>query len=175
MDAAIVPATASDAIAIAALHAQSWQSAYRGLVPDSYLDGPVVEERRRFWRARLADDSPDRLTLKAVHAGHLVGFACVLRDEDPAWGPLLDNLHVRPDLKGLGLGSRLLQACREWAAAVAPSSPMHLWVIEGNLPARRFYDRRGGTLTERRIVNVPPGVPVAALRYVWPALSTEGT
>ena len=45
MDYAIVPANMEDAPAIAALHSESWRSAYRGLVPDAFLDGPVIDER----------------------------------------------------------------------------------------------------------------------------------
>lgn len=170
MDYPIIEAGAEDADAIAALHAESWQDAYRGLVPDDYLDGPLLDERLAFWRARLARPSSDRLTLKAMSGGEMAGFACVLRDEDPEWGPLLDNLHVKPALKGRGIGARLLRASREWAAQVAPGRTLHLWVIENNLPARRFYDRQGGLVNGRSVHEMTAGVVIAAVRYVWPAL-----
>jgi GNAT superfamily N-acetyltransferase len=91
----------------------------------------------------------------------------VLRDADPEWGPLLDNLHVRPHLKGRGIGARLLQASREWSSAVAPGRPMHLWVLEGNAQARHFYDRERGDIVERQMVELTQGIMVPALRYVW--------
>ena len=33
---------------------RAWQSAYRGIVPDDYLDALEVDSRRERWRARLA-------------------------------------------------------------------------------------------------------------------------
>jgi GNAT superfamily N-acetyltransferase len=171
MDCPIILAGPADAEAIAALHIESWRDAYRGLVPDPYLDGPIVEERAAFWRARLAEPGDGRFTLKALTADSIGGFACTLRDAEPEWGPLLDNLHVKPALKGVGIGARLLRTSREWAARVAPGQTLHLWVIEGNTAARRFYDRQGGAETGRRVNEMVPGVVVTAVRYVWPPLA----
>lgn len=164
----LVAAGPEDAPAIAALHVTSWRSAYKGLVPDAFLAGPVEEDRRTLWESRLSAPDDSRLVLKAVDdRGTMVGFTCVLRDADPACGPLLDNLHVAPDLKGRGIGALLLQASRAWSSAVAPGQPMHLWVIEGNAQARHFYDREGGEVVERQILELTAGIMVPALRYVW--------
>jgi GNAT superfamily N-acetyltransferase len=171
MECAIVVASASDAPVIAALHAESWRNAYRGLYRDEFLDGPVFEERLWFWNERLAEPYPERRHVLLATAGdERVGFACVLLDADPAWSPLLDNLHVKPAYKGHGIGARLLTASREWIALAAPGEPMHLWVMEGNTDARRFYDRQGGTVAERSIVEYGPGKGQVVLRYVWPPL-----
>jgi GNAT superfamily N-acetyltransferase len=167
MSCTLVPAVRDDAPAIAALHVDSWQSAYRGLVPDAFLAGPVVPDRLHLWTARLAVPDDTRLVLKAMDGEALVGFTCVLRDADPAWGPLLDNLHVRPDRKGAGIGLQLFTASREWSSLVSPGQPMHLWVIEGNTEARRFYDRQHGEVVERQILELTAGIHVPALRYVW--------
>jgi GNAT superfamily N-acetyltransferase len=174
MNYSIVPADPTDAIAIATLHAESWRSAYRGLVPDAFLDGPVVEERLQYWTDRLAaDEEGPRYLLKAVDGPVIVGFMCAVRDADPAWGPLLDNLHVKPGFKGLGIGRELLAAARKWTAQVAPRRPMHLWVIEDNMNARRFYERVGGVVAERQIVDFTAGIATPALRYLWQPLGVE--
>ena len=175
MDDAIAFAACSDAAAIAALHAESWRTAYRGLYADEFLDGPILEERLRFWTERMSAPNPERRhVIGATANGQLVGFACVLLDAEPGWGPLLDNLHVKPAYKGHGIGARLLAASRDWVARAAPGEPLHLWVMEGNLPARRFYDRQGGTVVERATVDDGPGIGQPALRYVWPPLSEIG-
>src|SRR6185369_4532125 len=46
-------ATGDDAPAIAALHAESWRTTYRGALRDDYLDGHIVRERTTVWRGRL--------------------------------------------------------------------------------------------------------------------------
>lgn len=164
----IIPARVDDADAIAMLQIESWRSAYRGLLPDAFLDGPIVEDRLRLWRSRLRAPAPDRrLVVKARTDGALAGFVCVLLDAEPEWGPLLENLHVRPDLKGKGIGRRLFESARDWVGDVAPAERMHLTVIEGNVAARRFYDRQGGTIVERKIVEVVPGAWLPMLRYIW--------
>jgi GNAT superfamily N-acetyltransferase len=159
-----------DASAIAALHAESWRTAYRGFLPDEFLDGPLTADRMRLWAVRMpAPDPHRRLVLKAVSNGALVGFACVLLDAEPAWGALLDNLHVKPMLRGHGIGTRLFDESREWVAHAAPGQRLHLTVIEANVDARRFYDRQGGLVVDRQIVEVVPGTRLPVLRYVWEA------
>lgn len=101
-------ACASDDLRVAELHTASWRSAYRGLLSDAYLDGDILAERGRLWEQRLAQPSGRQLVLLAEEGEALLGFVCVLLDEEPAWGAYLDNLHVRPGLTGRGLGRRLL-------------------------------------------------------------------
>ena len=160
-----------DSDAIAALHAESWRSAYRGLVPDDFLGAGLDAERQQAWRDRFATVPPDRrLVLLATSGDALIGFTCVLADGETGFGPLLDNLHVKPGWRGRGIGARLLDESRAWVDRIAPGQPMHLWVMEGNTAARAFYRARGGTEGELR-VNEMGGAPVAAVRCTWPALA----
>lgn len=150
------------------MHAESWRTAYRGFLPDTFLDGPVFDERRQFWTTRMAAPHSDRrLVVKAVSDDGILGFACAVLDADRRWGALLDNLHVRPDLKGRGVGKRLFDYVREWIATVEPDWCMHLTVIEANHYARRFYDREGGRIVERLTAEHVPGTRVPILRYLW--------
>jgi GNAT superfamily N-acetyltransferase len=168
----VATAGVEDADRIANLHAASWRSAYRGLYPDAFLDGPVFDDRARAWNARMRSPGANRRhVLKAVAGDAMVGFACVLLDAEPAWGALLDNLHVVPELKGHGIGRRLFEAAHRWVAAAAPGTRMHLTVIERNHNARAFYDRLGGVVVERKIVEVVPGTRLDVLRYSWEPLA----
>jgi GNAT superfamily N-acetyltransferase len=168
----LTPATASDAAAIAELHAQSWRIAYRGLLTDEYLDDHVLRDRTSFWSKRFSAPQPERrLVLKALgDEATWLGFVCVLLDEEPAWGARLDNLHVSPQLKGTGIGYALFQAAREWTAQMMPEAPMHLWCVERNLVARRFYDRQGGKVVESATRPIAQGLCLPELRYSWPPL-----
>jgi GNAT superfamily N-acetyltransferase len=161
------PGTTGDVQAIAALHAESWRSAYGGLVPDDVLGEGLDAERLQFWRDRFASPAPERrVVFAAVHGPVLVGFACVLADADPAHGPLLDNLHVKPGWRGHGIGGRLLGDSRAWSNTIAPGEPMHLWVLEGNTAARGFYRAQGGVETDRRIEQ-RGGMEIISLRCMW--------
>lgn len=101
-------ATEQDAGAIAGLHADSWQRHYRGAYLDSYLDGEVVADRLEVWARRLAPPRLNQHTVVAEAGGAVVGFAHVIFDHDPKSGTPLDNLHVRNDLRGHGIGTQLL-------------------------------------------------------------------
>jgi GNAT superfamily N-acetyltransferase len=168
MSAILVPGSPRDADAVGLLQAESWKAAYRGIMPDSFLDAEAIEHRQSAWRERLAVETDRRWLLKAHdQEGELVGFACVELDAEPDWGALLDNLHVRPDRKGQGIGRRLFDAAREWSFEQLGHRALHLWVIEANLEAQQFYERVGGTIAERKLTDVVGVVTVPALRYVW--------
>ncbi|MGK9231434.1 GNAT family N-acetyltransferase [Inquilinus limosus] len=164
----IRPATAADAAAIADLHQRSWRSAYRGLLPDAYLDGPAAGDLAAHWGKVFAKDEPRRVVLVAAAPDGLAGFVA-------AWpkGPeraLIDNLHVAPGLRGGGIGRRLMgRAATElrylgFRAAV-------LEVIEGNCDARGFYRRLGGQEGELFVEPIG-GHPTRVIPVAWDDLAT---
>ncbi|HEX8623665.1 MAG TPA: GNAT family N-acetyltransferase [Allosphingosinicella sp.] len=153
--------------AVAAIHSASWQSAYRGIYPDSHLDEEVPEERRIFWREALAEMDPevDALFL-AEEADTAIGFACIRREAEPA-GPLLDNLHVLPERKGQGIGRRLIAAAARWLVAREPEAALQLVVWADNRPARAFYARMGGREVEEFAAPTPGGGTANQIRVRW--------
>jgi ribosomal protein S18 acetylase RimI-like enzyme len=153
--------------AIAAIHAASWQSAYRGIYPDSYLDEEVPDERRTFWRDALAVmDRELNSVFLAEEDGDPVGFACIRREAE-AEGPLLDNLHVMPERKGRGIGRRLIAAAAEWLVGREPHATLQLVVWFDNRPARAFYARLGGREVETFEVGTPGGGKALQIRVRW--------
>lgn len=170
MDINLRPIEAGDAPAIAAIHAQSWRATYRGTLRDAYLDGDLAAERLALWRDRVEAPPGAAVGTLAEADGEVVGFAWVVLHADPAWGMLLDNLHVRPDLKARGIGRRLLEAACRQAAALEPSAGLYLWVYEANVDARAFYERLGATTEERVVSAAPGGGRVAEVRYAWPTV-----
>ena len=159
---------ADDAEAVALLHAISWRSAYRGIVPDSFLDHDVFAERRAVWRERLVVQPAEHAFgfVAEDAAGQLIGFTYVLPGDDPVWGTLIDNLHVHPDAKGGGLGRQLLQAVAR-ALGPAHTQPVFLWVLDANEPAKRFYARLGAEFAEPGMTGPFGGVSLPEWRCVW--------
>ena len=165
-------AQAADEPAIARLHADSWRTAYRGILRDDFLDGTVVANRRALWSTRFSEiDREDQLILVSEESGEIQAFACAFLDADPEWGTLLDNLHVIPGLKGRGLGRQLMSKVAENIQRHALQSTLHLWVYEQNIQARGFYERLGGVITDCVAEAAPDGSRVNALRYGWRELS----
>lgn len=176
-DIRLRPATAADAPAIAALHADSWRRNYRGAYSDAFLDGDLDTDRLKVWGERLQDRTAATATFAAEAPGcTLAGFAHVAFGAHPLWGALLDNLHVARDLKRSGIGTRLMSEVA--VASLVHDDKLHLYVLEQNTSAQAFYQARGGRFVEASFVSAPGGVasrlngtPKRHL-YVWddPAL-----
>lgn len=135
-------ANASDANAVATLHAESWRHHYRGAYSDACLDGNVAEDRLAVWSERLSQPDPNGYTILAVERGGLVGFAHTIFDEDPTWGALLDNLHVRHDRKREGVGTRLMTVTAKALLERPTRAGLYLWVLEQTVAAQAFYRPR---------------------------------
>jgi ribosomal protein S18 acetylase RimI-like enzyme len=158
---------ATDAPAIAALQAESWRHTYRGFLDDAYLDHEVFADRDAVWRRRFGGPRQTPvLTLVAEDQGAMVGFAHSYVDADPEWGTLLDNLHVRPDCKRAGIGTRLMAETAARLQERGCTSALYLWVVEWNVPAQRFYEALGGCAADRELADGPGGT-VPTVRYAW--------
>jgi L-amino acid N-acyltransferase YncA len=139
----IRPAGESDARAIAQVHVQTWQTAYRGVVPDSYLDSLSVDKREMVWRQSLARGAPE-VWVAELHSG-VVGWVAFgpSRDVDasPETGEL-EAIYVTPAKWSTGLGRELWQvACRRMLERGFSSAT--LWVLSENARAIRFYHVAG--------------------------------
>ncbi|HZQ85381.1 MAG TPA: GNAT family N-acetyltransferase [Acidimicrobiales bacterium] len=160
-------ATADDAGAIARLHADSWRIAYRGMLSDEYLDGPLYDDRLTVWTERMAHQGPHQFTLVADDAGALAGFAHTFTDESETWGSYVENLHAAPDRKGQGIGTRLMAETAAWVEANARLKSLYLFVLERNTNAQHFYDAVGGQQDGAEVRTGADGTQNNALRYVW--------
>jgi GNAT superfamily N-acetyltransferase len=161
-------ATQLDAAAIAHLHAESWRSAYRGMLSDDYLDNRAHSERATLWQSRFSEIASKPFFAILAEAGaQLAGFACVFPREHPTFGSFLDNLHVVPQSIGQGIGRQLLsEVARRLIAEKIPGG-LYLWVIEKNSRARRFYAHAGGAEIERVELAMPDGSRLPEMRCYW--------
>lgn len=139
-------AKVDDAEAVAAVHVRSWQHAYRGLIPDAYLDALSVERRREIWSRILAETDLPRTGAFVLERGlEIIGFIHVAptRDVDlPASTGEVTALYLTPGAWGLGGGRRLLKTAKASLKA-AGFAAAALWVLEANVAARSFYERQG--------------------------------
>ncbi|MFM0287874.1 GNAT family N-acetyltransferase [Paraburkholderia megapolitana] len=160
------PATVDDASLLASIHAASWQATYRGLLPDAFLDSEVAQERAAYWFDRMnAPGAERRIVLIAERDGEAIGFVCVERQIDTPWGVLLDNLHALPAHQGIGAGKLLMRAAQDWARAQG-AVQLYLYVLEGNTPAIRFYERQGWQFSGAEPDQMG-GIDITALRYIY--------
>lgn len=117
---------------------------------------PTLEELNADWRAALAD--PQVQVLVATTDGRgVVGSVRVGPDPDDPGEGRLSRLHVHPDVWDQGVGG-LLHDAGVSALAAANWAATSLWVLEENVRARAFYERRGWTLVGGHTLE-RPGLP----------------
>ncbi|MGN6529776.1 MAG: GNAT family N-acetyltransferase [Burkholderiaceae bacterium] len=163
---ALRPATPADAPLIADLHARSRASAYRGLLPDDYLDRAMPVEAAAHWTQRLPELAAGAgQALVAEIDGTPVGFVC-MSAPDAQRSVYIENLHVMPGHKGGGIGTRLLAVAATWARERG-ATRLHLLVFEGNRAAIGFYESRGWRCVER-LDDELGGHVLPALVYALP-------
>jgi len=158
-----------DADAIERVRTDTWRDAYRGLLPDSLLDGLGYDATRR--RALVAALPPHQFVLVAEEDGTVVGF-CIggrSRSSDDRFAGEVYAIYVLPEHHGRGIGRALLVAAAKELADRGFGS-MIIWVLRENAPSRRFYERMGG-LHVRDEERELDGVRITESGYGWDDIS----
>ena len=162
-DLRLRPATLADASLVAQMHVQSWVTAYRGILPDAFLDHELPAERAAHWAHRMTEIEAGAGEVLIAEAGETpIGFVCVANPDDSG-SVLVDNLHALPGYKGAGAGSAMLRAAKAWARERG-ARQLHLYVLEANRAAIGFYESRGWQLAGREDDHMG-GIDLIALRY----------
>ncbi|MET8810835.1 GNAT family N-acetyltransferase [Streptomyces sp. NPDC004549] len=137
----IRPMRLTDCDRVSQIRVRGWQHAYRDIVSDAYLDKLNVEEDAELRRARFGRG--DGVQLVAERDGEVLGWAAYgpgREGEVPDGNGELYALYVDPEHLGGGIGHALLTEVTERCASYPR---LYLWVLTGNIRARRFYERAG--------------------------------
>ncbi len=146
----------------------TWRAAYRGIVPDDYLDGLSYEESERLWQDAIATGGGS--VFVAEDGGEIFGFASggprerfsrELREYEGE----LQSVYVLPSHKRTGAGRRLVGAVARHLAEQHVNS-MLLWVFTENRPARLFYESLGGTVVAEDGFEIG-GAWLSEVAYGW--------
>lgn len=135
-----------EAEALAELQRAASLAALGHIFPPERYPFPMEEVRGR-WRDAVGDADVEVVLAQA--GNRAVGLACVRRE----W---LDGLYVVPEEWGSGVACALHDHALALVADLG-SQRCHLWVLEHNARARRFYERRGWRENgDTRVVPFPP-------------------
>ncbi|GKQ39428.1 N-acetyltransferase [Streptomyces sp. A012304] len=160
--------TLADCHRVSEIRVRGWQSAYRGLMPRTYLDALSVTRDAERRRARFQEGDAGVVNLVAERGGRVVGWAAhgpyregELRTRDAE----LYALYVDGEERSTGVGRALLQECVRQVGARGHAR-MYLWVLRDNTPARRFYERAGFHADGTEEPFEVDGVQVPEVRYL---------
>jgi ribosomal protein S18 acetylase RimI-like enzyme len=147
----IVVAGPGDAQGLADVHVRSWRESYAGLLPAAYLAqmNPRVHARR--WRLQLMAARPTEVVLAAEGRDGLVGYCGGHLTSREGEAEVSTLYLIRPAQK-LGLGRQVLGASARVLRSRGARA-LTLWVLNGNGPARGFYEHLGATAVSERAVR----------------------
>lgn len=166
----IRPMALADCDRVAEIRVRGWQSAYRGLIPQSYLDGMSVARDAERHRTRFGQGDGSVVNLVAEWDGEVMGWAChgPYRDGEVRTADAeLYAVYVDPRRYGTGIGHALLLETLRGRTAVGHDR-MYLWVLRDNVRARRFYERAGFDADGIEEPFEADGVLVPEVRYARP-------
>ena len=145
-DVSVRMAWADDAAAIAGLQLRTWRTTYADVLPADALPTDA-DAAAAAWRGVLSRPADARSrVLVALERNRVVGYAITSAATDPDCDAVSDGelqeLTVDPDERGVGHGSRLLQAAVDTLRADRFDRVV-LWAIAADDALRAFLGEAG--------------------------------
>ncbi len=153
----------SDAKALSNVFRESWELAYRGIIPQLHLETMIRRRNPDWWRTTIR--SGDTLFVLEV-AGQIVGYATcgVARARGTQQGEIYE-IYLSPTHQGLGFGEHLFEACRH-ALDMRRLNGLVVWALAENEAAIAFYWRRGGRPVAQRADKIGTA-KLSKLAFAW--------
>ncbi len=153
---------------------ETWRSAYRGLVPEPFLDSLSNERIVDRWRDWLFLKPPPNNAAFVAEEGQagIVGIAiCGPEAEShPIYAGQVFVLYVHPGFQRRGIGRRLMRVCAAHLAKEGMCSLL-VWVLRDN-PYRAFYENLGGSQLREKQVRIGD-VYLPEVAYGWKDVRQE--
>jgi RimJ/RimL family protein N-acetyltransferase len=167
MEIVVRNAILGDETSIAEVHVAAWQAAYREFMSTEFLNSLTIEKRRDMWETALKQPGKGKYIVAEIQ-NRIQGFAVFgpARDDDlDDFACELVALNVHPNHWRQKIGTTLIRSVFDSSSQENYES-VHLWVIEGNLPAIRLYERFGFKNTGKsKTDSSHSGNPIHEIRY----------
>lgn len=166
-DFIIRQAELKDAQGIAKVHVETWQCAYRGQIPDSFLNSLSTEKRTNVWEKNLNDPESKAKTFIAKYKGKIIGFGSSgpCRDSDMPGAGELWAIYVDKNSMGKGIGFALQKVCLEYLKELGFNKAT-LWVLTTNEKTRKWYETKGWKIEGKTRTDPKEGFVLRETRYI---------
>jgi len=144
-DVIIRPAGVRDALEIERVRAESWRTAYRGIVKDETLERLGMDGWAERWANGFRPEEGQFVLAAQTANGEMVGFieGGPTREDWRDYPGEIYMIYIMTSFQGRGIGSRLLCAAYDVLSA-QDRVPMHLQAMKENARSLEFYRRAGG-------------------------------
>lgn len=167
-DITIRKAEIKDAAGIAEVHVKTWQCAYKGQLPDSYLDSLSIEKRTKTWREQIKSPQNGAHTFVAEINSKVVGWCTAgkSRDEDAdkTTGEIY-GIYIHPDFIGKGCGSMLMESGLNLLRKDGYKRAT-LWVLDSNEKTRKWYEDKGWKIEGKTKIGKRDDFDLHETRYL---------
>lgn len=150
----IRPAVPEDAPVLARIQTEAWNAAFGGILSPEALAQATQLEEAQAMHAYVLEHQLAHVSLQCVD-GFPQGMTAWSKNRDNL-GPEVAELiciHSLPQLWGHRYGAHMIHRVLE-EAKQAGYVRLVLWVFEANARARRFYEKHGFHMTDRRQENL---------------------
>jgi ribosomal protein S18 acetylase RimI-like enzyme len=158
-----------DAKGITFVHIESWKTSYKGVVPDSLIDGldKTFARREKFWSEVLESKMNEHILFVAEDDEKIVGFANggKIKENIEGYDSELYAIYLLQSSQGKGIGRKLTELCAKKLHEQGYQS-MLLWVLEANKDSRSFYEHIGAKLVAESTHEIA-GKSLKKLAYGW--------
>lgn len=150
-----------DLNAVREIYEKSWKFAYKGIIPQDYLDNIPKTK----WGGNSFKNG--RTELIAAEGNKFVGTAsfCPSRWEKFSSCGEIVSIYLLPEYIGKGIGSQLINVCIDELEYLGYREIL-LWVLEDNNRARSFYEKHGFICTEDYMDDNIGGKPLREVMYI---------
>ena len=124
------------------VHRLSWEAAYRGIIPDSYIEEMNTRRPGSFTAMITPENTTQHIIIRE---GTVVGILGIdePRDEDlDSQYYELQGIYLHPDYYRQGIGSEAMEFAYSLARNLGKTF-MVLWVLDENQAATDFYEMQG--------------------------------
>lgn len=159
-------ATINDIEKIATIKVNGWKNAYTDIIDNNYLNNMPIEKE--------INSYSNKYSLNDVYVAELnneiVGF-CRVYDydkyefEDPEIDCEIREIYVRPDIKRMGIGSKLFTYVLNYFKNKGKKK-LYLGVFKDNYKSRNFYEKMGGTLWKNDFLEIN-GIKYPTVSYLY--------
>ena len=162
MDMKVRKATSEDSIIVGEVHSKAWKSAYRGIMPDDYIDKDTASKRTEEFLESIKDGKCTYFLLE--ESGQTAGVVKISEENDTLE---IDSIYILNEFRGNGIGRQFM----DFIKAYRTQGMIFLWVLEDNTKARRFYENNGFVMSgDSRTIN--RGVELKQIKYVINSFGT---
>lgn len=149
-----------DRLEISNIYEQAWKKAYKGIVPQDFLDSL----EKGSWASKV--DRPGWNTLVVELDGKLIGTSSYSKSrfEEYSDAGEIISIYFLPEYMRKGYGKQLLAAAVDGLASMGYNE-VFLWVLEENKNARKFYESQGFVRADGSVETAPGGKTLKEIRY----------